>query len=245
MASRVGNFSSSEIWKLMSNGKKAGELGKPALTYIKEKSYEIRLGRALTNEVSAKPTNWGTLMELYAFQMLLGIKYRLEHKTRFEAKGFNHWNGCPDLISDDSVGDIKSPYTLKSAIELIDSFHSLEMFKAHSPEYYWQLVSNAVLTEKSKAELIVFVPYKQEIQRIKDWMNTTDAFVQNGLDQNKFAFIDFAQEDDLPYFNEDSEFQNITAFEFEIPTEDIEALKERVKTAEMMLNELLKTRTNI
>lgn len=52
---RAGTFSSSNIYKLMTNGKAADSLGKPALTYIEETRYEMRLGRSLSTDQSSRP----------------------------------------------------------------------------------------------------------------------------------------------------------------------------------------------
>jgi len=131
--SRAGNFSSSSIHKLMTTGRGEHGFGAPALTYINEKRMEMRLGRQLTNETNAKPTSWGTLMELYVFDQI-GIKYKLKHKERYLHPTIKHWTGCPDVVSAGEVGDIKCPFTLKSFCETVDSFTSVQAFKDAKPE---------------------------------------------------------------------------------------------------------------
>ena len=41
---------------------------------------------------------------------------------------------------------------------------SKELLKENHPEYFWQLVSNAILMNVSFAELIVYMPYKDELE---------------------------------------------------------------------------------
>ena len=92
--SRSGNFTSSEIFALLSTGtremtdqelaehklnnpgsrKKTIESwpGKAAITYINQCNMERRLGRSLDGELDAKPTNWGKFVEPLLFQLLDG-----------------------------------------------------------------------------------------------------------------------------------------------------------------------------
>ena len=72
---RAGTFSSSAIYKLTTNGKAKGELGKPALTYIRETQIELRLGRALNTDLSSRPALWGTFVEAYVNDMYVGLEY--------------------------------------------------------------------------------------------------------------------------------------------------------------------------
>lgn len=234
---RNGNFSSSEIHKLIKAGPgKLDVFSSLGLTYIKEKKYEQLLKRALSTDTNSRPTSWGTFMELYVWNYKMGLSdYKFEHKTRYSHDSISNWNGCPDLVGDDRVGDIKCPYTLKSFCEMMECFDNPILLREIKPEYYWQLVSNAILTNKSKAELIVYVPFKSEIADIKTFSEETDVFFQNNLDQNKYAWINFAQDNDLPYLREDGFYSNLNTLAFDIPLEDKELLTERVKLAVNLL----------
>ena len=118
---------------------------------------------------------------------------------------------------------------------MMECFDNPILLREIKPEYYWQLVSNAILTNKSKAELIVYVPFKSEIADIKTFSEETDVFFQNNLDQNKYAWINFAQDNDLPYLREDGFYSNLNTLAFDIPLEDKELLTERVKLAVNLL----------
>ena len=135
---RAGRFTSSKIAALMSNGSrdmtedelKAYKLlnpkskktkiedgfGKPALTYIKEKLFETKLGRRLDNETNSRPTSWGNLVEDIAFEQL-STGYNKVSQETIQHPTIENWSGSPDLIKYDeglTVGDIKCPMTLKS-----------------------------------------------------------------------------------------------------------------------------------
>lgn len=228
---RYGNFSSSEIHKLIKTGRgKDAVFSSLGLTYIKEKRYELKLGRALSSEQGAKSTSWGTFIETRVFN-LLGLEYQLESTTRLGHDTIPHWTGAPDTIRPNIVGDIKCPWTLKSFCETVDAMEQgREAFKEVRPEYYYQLVSNAILTGSSKAEIIVYVPYLSELEDIREEANNYDG------DQNKIAFINWAEDNQLPYLIEGNHYKNLNVLEFEIPQEDIDFLTERVKLAIELLN---------
>jgi len=226
---RIGNFSSSSISKLMTYGKDGKSFGKPALTYIAEKNMERMLGRSLNSEHSARPTTWGTLVEERVFE-LLPLEYQLVSRERLVHPDCDSWVGMPDCVNETEVCDIKSPYTLKSFCELVDACNKgIEGFKEHSPEYYWQLISNAILTNRKYITLIVYVPYKSELDAIRELAN-------NYLgDANKMAWIGFANDEDLPYLIEGKHYKNLNIFKFEVNEADKQELTERVLTASKLL----------
>lgn len=228
LSTRVGNFSSSNIWKLMTTDKSGKNFGKPALTYIEEKKMEIRLGRQLQNEVNSHETSWGNLVEQRAFD-LLPLGYRLESKVRLVHPTIERWTGAPDLANDTTTGDVKCPFTLKSFCTMVDLFNDLEKFKEEKPEYYWQLVSNSILANKDCAELVVYVPYKSELQEIRELANNFDG------DQNKIAWVNWANDNDLPYLIEDGHYKNLNTLTFKVDEYDKVALTQAVEMAIKLL----------
>ena len=160
---RAQTFSSSAIWKLTTQNIKKAGFGKPGLTYIEEVKMEIALGRALTGADSGgKECTWGNLVEKRVFD-LLPMHYLLESRTRFAHPEIPQWTGAPDLLTKELVGDIKSPYTLKSFCNLVRCMEAgIETLKDEYPEYYWQLVSNAIINDCKYAELIIYCPYLKE-----------------------------------------------------------------------------------
>ena len=235
--SRVGNFSSSQIYKLMSKGRGNWSLentGKPFDTYIKEKAWERKLGRSLNKEVSARPISWGRLVEQQCFN-LLSLNYSLVSKDRYAHKVYSdYWTGMPDLLTDEIVGDIKCPYTLTSFAELLECLEDVELFKKIKPEYYWQLVSNGILCDRDTAVIVIYVPYKKHLKDIKELSEYSD----DGI-QNQYAFINWASDEELPYIPNDSDISDVNTLEFKIPQEDKELLTERVKMAIKQLNNKL------
>jgi len=223
---RHGTFSSSAIWKLTTKGKKAGEFGKPALTYIEETVMEMLLGRQLGNESNAKETTWGTFVEQRCFD-LLGAEYSLVSQERLVHETIKYWTGAPDLVTKDSVCDIKCPYTLKSFCTMADIIMSenVDTFKEEYPEYYWQLVSNAILTKKEFAEIIIYVPYQSELTEIREAANNYDG------DQNNVAFLNWVTDDQLPYLIQGNFYNNMYKLKFPILIEDVEILTDCVERA--------------
>ena len=238
---RHGNFSSSEIWKLTKSDRSGNGFGAPALTYIEEKQMERRLGRGLSSDTNSKPTNWGTVVEQFAFNKL-GLEFSIVSKDRLQHPKIKNWVGVPDLISEKKVGDIKCPFTLKSFCKLAD------IIKTGDPKalkdndgayddgfkYYWQLVSNSILTGLDVAVLAVYCPYKSDLDKIREY-----ACSEFEGDINKAAFINWATDDELPWLLDNGYYKDINVLEFEVPKEDKEYLTERVLKA----NELLTTKS--
>ena len=227
--SRVGNFSSSQIYKLMSKGRGNWSLentGKAFETYVKEKRWERKLGRSLSKQVNAKATSWGTLVEHQCFNVL-DLKYSLVSKDRYRHNVYpDYWTGMPDLITDDIVGDIKSPWTLESFVELLDCLEDYETLKKVKPMYYWQLVSNSILCNRDTAILVVYMPYKKHLEDIKGLAQEVPPEYQN-----QYAFLNWADDSELPYLPDDSDVNDVNILEFKVLEEDKELLTQRVNLA--------------
>jgi hypothetical protein len=223
---RTGNFTSSSIYLLMSDGKEKGTLGKPALTYIEDKSIELRLGRSLQKETNSKPTSFGKLVEERVFS-LLSTEYILCSDLRFYHPLYSRWNGCPDMLSEDKVCDIKVPYNIKIFTQKADIMiaNDVQKLKKLYPENYWQLVSNSILTDKPIAELIIYCPYLKELIEIKENLQNYDG------DMNDVAWINWAKDEELPYLIEGNYYKNLYKLKWEVSAEDKEFLTNRVKMA--------------
>lgn len=257
---RIGNFTSSEIYKLMSvgtrkmtqeelaehkrlNPKSKKEniedgFGKAALTYIEHKNLERKLGRSLYTDVSSRPTSWGKLVELQAFN-LLGLSYKISSTETIQHPTINFWSGsqdCETFHNEKTVADIKCPITLLSFCQLADSKTTDELRNNHEDgeKFYWQLVSNAILTGSQFAELITYCPYKHELEAIRELADNYDG------NQNKIAWINWAEDNDLPYLIKGNHYKNLNILRFEVPQADKDALTARVIEAGKMLNKLQK-----
>ena len=240
LAERIGNFTSSEIVALISTGK-GNVFGKPALTYIKECNMERRLGRSLTNESTAKTLSWGKLLEKRVFD-LLGTNYTYTAKATIVHPRYDFWAGSPDGNKYDdgkTVDDIKCPETLKSFCNLvdpiynglqgIDAMNAIRDNHADGEKYYWQLVSNGILSESKYAELIVYVPYKSELDAIRELTQDYDG------NPNDVAWIHFGGDEALTHLVDGGYYKNINIIRFEIPDSDKNLLTERVLMASKLL----------
>lgn len=239
---RVGNFTSSEIVALTAKDRSGKGWGKPALTYIEETNMERRLGRSLTDEVNARPLTWGKLLESRVFE-LLGLEYMLTSQDTSRHPQFPYWAGSKDGLKNDdgkTVMDIKCPLTLKSFCQLVqplydgltgmDAMNTVRENHKDGDKYYWQLVSNSCIEDTRYAELIVYMPYKHELDEIRH-------SVQNvpGDQIGKHYWIAMANEDELPFLLEDGYYRNLNVIRFEVPEADKKLLTDLVKKGGEML----------
>lgn len=240
---RIGNFTSSEIVALTKKAKDGKSFGAPALTYIEETNMERRLGRSLTDEVSAKPLTWGKLLEGRAFEML-GLEYTLCSQETMVHPKISYWAGSPDGFKDlpqRTIVDIKCPITLKSFCQLVDAGLAGGMEKIREEhkdgdKYFWQIVSNAILWEETtgeacnRGELIIYMPFKSELPDIR-------RMAQNvAPDQlSKHYWISMSGDDEVPYIKDGGYYGNVNVIGFHISKADKDALTAAVKKAGDML----------
>lgn len=219
---RIARITSSQCWKLFATPAKVK-------TYTQELKYEKKLGRGLGSETSAKPTTWGKFVEGRVFE-LLGLEYSLVSTETIKHPEVLHWSGSPDGVTKTSVIDIKCPFTMKSFCELVDIIDSkdIENFKSEKPEYYWQLVSNSILTGTNEAELIVYCPFQSELNEIRIMCDNYD-----GADQYKLRFIMEGDDVELPYILDGGEYTNLNIFKFTVPESDKQLLTEKIKAVEI------------
>jgi len=206
-------------------------VGRPFHTYIRNKVYETRLGRPLYQSQNSRITNWGKFVEKIIFDKL-ELNYELVSKTRYQHPDIKEWTGMPDVVTREKtiVGDCKAPWTLLSFCELIEAMsEGPEALKKYSPQYYYQLVSNSILTGIDKAELIVYVPYKDELDEIKEAANNHSW--DGSISENDVQFINYASHEELPYLKKDGVYNNLNHLVFEVPQEDKDLLTARVKLA--------------
>lgn len=231
---RIGNFTSSEIFKLMSNGKAKGSFGKPYYTYIIEKNMERRSGLSIENESHTKPLSWGKLVEPIPFE-LMDIGCVLTSEETLIHPEYNFWSGSPDVLNANTVKDIKCPLTRKSYFTMYDCDSIDEIREAHDDgeKYYWQIVSNSILANKSHGELFIYIPYKNELESIRAM-----AINSTGSDMQKYYWVANSSDNELPYLIEGKHYLNHKSFLFEIPAEDKKALTDRIIEAGKLLIEL-------
>lgn len=254
--SRNGNFTSSEIYALTTNGVAKGSKGDPYYTYIEEKIAERRLERSISNETTAKPLSWGKLNE-QTVMAKLGKEYRICSTQTMSHPTIPFWKGSPDCekfkivrkkAETDAACDIKCPMTLKSFCKLVDLWKlggmdairkgfllpSGRKIKKHpdGEKFYWQLVSNAILLGAFFAELIVYCPYEDELEKIRELANQ-----QDGPDIHQYYWISMGLDGEMPYLKRGGYYTDINVMRFFIPNSDRELLTSRVLEAGKELTE--------
>jgi hypothetical protein len=232
---RVAHFTSSEIYQLMSNGRGKGEYGKPFYSYIKEKRMEMKLLRSIDIKTQAKPTTWGNMLEGRVFD-LLGMEYKLCSQETLQHPEIPFWSGSPDALKFDegnTVVDVKCPFTIQSFCTLVEctSTDALRSEHKDGEKYFQQLVSNAILTNSKYAELIVYCPFKGELDEIRKLTELPE-----NLDKN-CSWINWASDSELPYLLEEGGYKNLNILRWEVSQDDKDRLTERVQEAVKLLNQ--------
>lgn len=229
---RNGNFSSSKIFNLLKLAKDQVNFGAPALTYIQEKKYERKLKRSISTDAETRPTLWGKFLEPRVHE-LLGMEYEHTNDVTLIHPKYPFWVGSPDFLDRKAkvVSDSKCPQP-KAFCELVDNCSKgVQVFKKEHENYYWQLVSNALITDSEFIELIVYMPYESELPEIREEAENFD-----GLDQYKYRFIAESTKHQLAYLPDDSEYKNLNIFRFPLDKADAFILESKVIEASIQLS---------
>lgn len=230
-AIRMGRFTSSEIYKLMTLNKAGNDFGAPALTYIKETNIERKLMRSLDTDAYSNDMAWGQFLEMVVFSML-GTEYQITSKDTEIHPTINCWAGSKDLIVQGvKISDIKC-YQPKNFAAYTDVLltKDVDLLRLEFPKEYWQLVSNAIISDVPNAEAITYMPTLAELHEIRQL-----ALDYTGADQWKYRFIYEREIDKLAYLPENSFYSPLNKFQFHVPKEDIELLTNTVLAAEKKL----------
>lgn len=161
-ALRLGRFTSSNIFKLMTNprakaAKEAGELSATAKSYVLEKAAEILYNSPAPVAVSAA-MDWGTEHEqtaVKAYENLTG------HKV--ENGGFwtlGEFTGTsPDgLIGETGLIEIKCPYNRVNHLENVLTLKTAADLKEKSKQYYYQVQHQLYTTGRAWCDFVSFDP---------------------------------------------------------------------------------------
>jgi hypothetical protein len=242
---RIGNITSSEIVALTANGRAKDSIGKDFYTYVKQCIWERRLGKTLDRDVNSKSMTWGKLAEMYFFFESGKIHYTPMMNEVVKHPTIGSWVGSPDGINNkmDCVTELKSPYTLASycvlvepmykGLEGIEAMDYIKVNHKDGKKYYWQCVSNAILTGKKKAEFVVYCPYLSVLPEIRMLANNAPT-----EELSNYYWIAYGSDKDLPHILDESKYKDEYSLFFDIPEEDIDFLTNRVKLAEEMILEL-------
>lgn len=232
---RIGSFTSSEIHKLVKPGK-SNEFSAPGLTYIRKKVYENRLGRSIDTGAYSRAIAWGELVEIFLFEKINDYYIPTGAQT-VPHPSIDHWAGSPDFVMEGvKVADTKC-YWPENFCRYVDVLitEDIERIKKEYEAEYWQLVSNSCILDTPKAEVICYMPYKEELEEIREFVNN-----YRGSDPWRYRFIVEDQDYQLPFIDSETSFyKNLNTFEFEVPQADKELLTERVIKAVEVLKAIL------
>lgn len=165
---RLGRFSSSQLWRLMSEpklkaDKEAGNLSEGALTYVKECVAERITGHRAKEDFNSRFTDWGNDHEPIA----KGIYQHLQ-KVEVYDSGYipfgENFGGSPDgLIGENGIIEIKCPYTITAHLE-----HMITSdMKSDLKEYYWQCIGYLLITEREWLDFVSYSPNFPGIYQFK------------------------------------------------------------------------------
>ena len=164
---RLGKFSASQIYRLMSepklkSDKDAGNLSEGAITYVYECVAESLTGVRAKDDFFSKYTEWGIENEPIAKKVYETVFNCKVDDTGHIAYG-EHAGGSPDgLVGNDGIVEFKCPYTITSHLE-----HLLKDL-SKKPEYYWQCLMYVLITSRNWIDFVSWMPaYKPKLQLIK------------------------------------------------------------------------------
>ena len=157
---RLGRFTASEIWKLMSTprGKSEECLSDTAITYVEEKVAEI-----LTNQqkiITGWAIEWGVDQEPNAIKC-----YEDKYGYKVSRAGFvpygEHAGGSVDGYMPEQFIEVKCPYNSEHHVQFLQVKNGLDL-KIMEPKYYWQIQANLLFNTK-KASECVFISYDPRV----------------------------------------------------------------------------------
>ena len=156
---RVGRFTSSEMWRLLTppkskEAKEAGKLSETALSYINVKVAETLTGQQKTTSY-AYPLVYGKEQEPIAIEAFCGKKDFKWEEIGFVAFG-EYAGGSPDgLINETDILEVKCPWAIETQLDYLMLTDQWDL-KRLKPEYYWQCMSNLLFTMKDKCHFVSF-----------------------------------------------------------------------------------------
>jgi hypothetical protein len=155
-AARLGVFTSSEIYRLMTKPKLKGEvLSEGAKTYIMEKVAESLTG-ICEDVFITQAMHWGVDNEPLAKKHLARLNnWTIEETTFIKVESLNYGGSGDGWIREiNGALEVKCLNTVNHLSEIRDS----EDFKSNLPKRFWQVLSDAYLRECDVAVLAWFDP---------------------------------------------------------------------------------------
>lgn len=160
---RLGRFTASEFWRLMSTpkGKPTTALSDTAITYVEEKIAEL-----LTRQqkvVTGWALDWGTEQEPNAKAMFEEVRVVTVMDCGFVAYG-DHAGGSPDGIikGTNDIIEIKCPYNSEHHVQFMQCQNGLDL-KVIEPKYFWQVQCNLLFGSSKGLGNAHFISYDPRV----------------------------------------------------------------------------------
>lgn len=156
---RQGNFTGSEVWKLMTEPRsKKDDLSKTAETYILEKVWE-KLSGEVKQGINNYATEFGNENEPIAkkfYQSVTGNE--IKESLMLYSNDIEGLTGSPDgLVCEDGLIEIKCPFN--GANHLRHCFiTNEETLLSEVPEYYYQMQCYMLLSGRNWCDFVSFDP---------------------------------------------------------------------------------------
>lgn len=156
---RMGRFSCSQLWRLMSEPKSAadkaaGLLSEGAKTYVMECIAEKLTGKPAKEDFTSKYTEWGIENEPIAigiYEEVFGVKSEV---TGYIPHGEN-FGGSPDRLVGKGFIEAKCPYTITAHLD-----HILSPLKeVGKKEYYYQVIGYFIVTGAEFGDFVSYHPH--------------------------------------------------------------------------------------
>ena len=216
---RIGNFTSSEIHRLVKEGRAKGSRSVEFDRYIAECNMERRLKRSVEQETTSHALQWGKLLENYAFDKLGASYKRTGVENAIAHPKYPYWVGSPDgigfeLDKADRVAEIKNPFTLLSFCKFANCTTIDEIREQHpdGEKYYWQANSGACILGLDKAELIIHCPYEDELPAIRELASISDDIATQ-------KWLEYCRPDELPYLLREGGYKDCVRFTWDVTPE--------------------------
>jgi len=155
-------FRCSSLGRIMTSPRTKGEvLSETAKTYIRSLAKEDFYG--YTSEIENKYLTKGINQELESIELLNAVRFE-DYTKNSERITTDLLTGECDIITDDTIIDIKTSWSLETFPATSD--------EAHDKDYEWQLRGYMMLYNRPKAEL-VFCMVTTDPELLNAWDNKT------------------------------------------------------------------------
>lgn len=158
---RLGRFTSSEMYKLMTEprnkgDKEAGKLSEGAMTYVGIKVAEVLTGQP-KSESYAYPLVYGKELEPQAIEYFIKKTGYTYEPAMFVPFG-DHSGGSPDgYINENDLLEVKCPWASENQVDYLMLTDQYDLKRNH-PNHYWQCMSNLLFTDKDQLHFVAYDP---------------------------------------------------------------------------------------